>query len=134
MMSRDTPLGALSLRATPSGFASRAIESSGRPPQKGGGQIPFLTDVCTAEDQLHYDKRWPILQKIPATVRFISYEPALGPLQLFRDPAILTGLSAVARADHSISPWTRIGRGRCNTAANIMAVRQFPKIGRKAAE
>jgi protein gp37 len=34
----------------------------------------------TAEDQLHYEKRWAILRDIPARVRFISYEPALGPL------------------------------------------------------
>lgn len=34
----------------------------------------------TCEDQAAYDKRWPILQQIPARVRFISYEPAIGPL------------------------------------------------------
>lgn len=38
----------------------------------------------TAEDQKHYDLRWPILRDAPAArVKFISYEPALGPLQLF---------------------------------------------------
>ena len=36
----------------------------------------------TAEDQIAYDRRWPILQKIPAAVRFISYEPAIGPLRI----------------------------------------------------
>jgi protein gp37 len=36
----------------------------------------------TAEDQHHYDGRWPILRAIPARVHFISYEPALGPLQI----------------------------------------------------
>jgi protein gp37 len=36
----------------------------------------------SAEDQAHYDHRWSILREIPATVRFISYEPALGPLRL----------------------------------------------------
>lgn len=34
----------------------------------------------SAEDQAHYDRRWNILQRIPASVRFISYEPALGPI------------------------------------------------------
>ena len=34
----------------------------------------------TAEDQAAYDRRWPILRDIPAAVRFISYEPAIGPL------------------------------------------------------
>lgn len=49
------------------------------------GQIPFPLNVwlgVTAEDQLHYDKRWAILERIPATVRFVSYEPALGPLHI----------------------------------------------------
>lgn len=36
----------------------------------------------TAEDQAHYDLRWQRLRQIPAVVRFISYEPALGPLDL----------------------------------------------------
>jgi protein gp37 len=36
----------------------------------------------TCEDQAAYDRRWPILQQIPARVRFISYEPALSGLTL----------------------------------------------------
>jgi protein gp37 len=36
----------------------------------------------TAEDQVRFDQRWPILGKIPASVRFISYEPAIGALRL----------------------------------------------------
>lgn len=36
----------------------------------------------TAEDQAHYDRRWDTLSQISAKVRFISYEPALGPLRL----------------------------------------------------
>ena len=36
----------------------------------------------TAEDQEAYDTRWPVLACVPAAVRFISYEPALGPLLL----------------------------------------------------
>jgi protein gp37 len=36
----------------------------------------------TAENQIYFDQRWRILQRIPAVVRFISYEPALGPLSL----------------------------------------------------
>lgn len=36
----------------------------------------------TCEDQNAFDRRWPILHKIPAAVRFISYEPAIGPLRL----------------------------------------------------
>jgi protein gp37 len=36
----------------------------------------------TAEDQKHYNRRWPILSELPAAVHFVSYEPALGPLNL----------------------------------------------------
>lgn len=36
----------------------------------------------TCEDQAAYDRRWPILRDIPAKVRFISYEPAIGPLRI----------------------------------------------------
>lgn len=36
----------------------------------------------TAEDQEHFDQRWRFLANVPATVRFISYEPAIGPLRL----------------------------------------------------
>lgn len=36
----------------------------------------------TAEDQERFDQRWPALAEIPAAVRFISYEPAIGPLRL----------------------------------------------------
>jgi protein gp37 len=36
----------------------------------------------TAEDQKHYDRRWSVLRRTPAVVRFISYEPALGPLNI----------------------------------------------------
>jgi protein gp37 len=36
----------------------------------------------TAEDQLHFDQRWLILQNIPAAIKFISYEPAIGSIGL----------------------------------------------------
>jgi protein gp37 len=31
---------------------------------------------------VHFDQRWKHLQKIPASIKFVSYEPALGPLRL----------------------------------------------------
>jgi protein gp37 len=34
----------------------------------------------TAEDAIRYCQRWPLLAQIPAAVRFVSYEPAIGPL------------------------------------------------------
>ena len=38
----------------------------------------------TAENQLYFDQRWRTLQQIPAAVKFISYEPVLGSLNLPR--------------------------------------------------
>jgi protein gp37 len=40
----------------------------------------------TCEDQQHYERRWGVLSRlrISATVKFVSYEPALGPLMLHR--------------------------------------------------
>ncbi len=40
---------------------------------------------ATCEDQEYFDRRWPIIADIPATARFISYEPALSPLRLPAD-------------------------------------------------
>ncbi len=40
----------------------------------------------TAEDHEHYARRWRILSGLPATVRFISYEPALGPISVGLEP------------------------------------------------
>ncbi len=40
----------------------------------------------TCEDQANYDHRWPILRSVPAAVRFISYEPAIGPLSIIDKP------------------------------------------------
>jgi protein gp37 len=36
----------------------------------------------TAESQKYFDKRWSLLVEIPASIKFISYEPAIGPLRL----------------------------------------------------
>ena len=36
----------------------------------------------TAEDQMRFDHRWPIARQVPARIHFVSYEPAIGPLDL----------------------------------------------------
>lgn len=51
-------------------------------PKWDGGLPRNIWIGTTCEDQKAYDRRWNILQKIPAAVRFISYEPAIGPLRL----------------------------------------------------
>ena len=47
-----------------------------------GAVNPNVWLGVTAENQLYFDQRWRILQRIPAAVKFISYEPALGSLKL----------------------------------------------------
>jgi protein gp37 len=49
-------------------------------PKDWGSGYPHVWLGTTTEDQQHYDHRWRILSDIPAAIRFISYEPALGPL------------------------------------------------------
>lgn len=47
----------------------------------------------TCEDQEAFDRRWKILSETPAHLRFISYEPAIGPLHLpaaWMDPRDVT--------------------------------------------
>ena len=59
---------------------------------------------ATAEDQDHYDRRWKVLRRIPAAVHFISYEPALGPIEL-SDNARLPDWNHPVRAlpgEHSV--------------------------------
>jgi protein gp37 len=51
-------------------------------PADWGAGYPHVWLGVSAEDQAHYELRYPTLHAIPAAVHFISYEPALGPLQI----------------------------------------------------
>lgn len=48
------------------------------------GGMPNVWLGTTAEDQVRFDQRWPVLSRVAAVVRFISYEPAIGPVRLDR--------------------------------------------------
>jgi protein gp37 len=50
----------------------------------------------TAESQWYFDQRWERLQRIPASIKFISYEPAIGPLRLPKH-APFPGLANIGR-------------------------------------
>ena len=75
----------------------------------------------TTEDQQHFDRRWPILRTVPAVVRFISYEPALGPLVLGdRCPDwIICGGESGGGARMMDPQWARDLRDEC-AAAGVM--------------
>ena len=51
-------------------------------PGDWGDGWPHVWIGVTAEDQARLDERWPILERSPAVVRFISLEPLLGQVTL----------------------------------------------------
>jgi protein gp37 len=72
----------------------------------------------TAEDQDWYDHRWSILKKIQAKIRFISYEPALGPLNIQghwgqRPDWIICGGESGALARYMEPQWAYDLRDQC---------------------
>ena len=69
----------------------------------------------TCEDQPAYDRRWPILSRIPCSVKFISYEPAIGPLKvtgLYPSWIICGGESGHGYRDMPLQ-WARDLRDQC---------------------
>lgn len=60
---------------------TKRIENYGRLSPWSNRTVPSNVWLgATCEDQHYYDRRWRLLSAIPAAARFISYEPALGPL------------------------------------------------------
>lgn len=87
----------------------------------------------TCEDQPHYNRRWPILSRIPARVRFISYEPALGPLTLLStadlvpDWIICGGESGPGKRPFDGS-WARSLRHECSLLETPFFMKQIDKV------
>jgi protein gp37 len=76
------------------------------------GGMPNVWLGTTAEDQDRFDQRWPVLSRVPAVVRFISYEPAIGPVRLNRAYAVQPDwLIAGGESGHGARPmraaWAR---------------------------
>jgi protein gp37 len=64
----------------------------------------------TSEDQARYDIRWKVLCQVPAAVRFISYEPAIGPLRLSPGPQpdwLISGGESGGKARPMQPQWVR---------------------------
>ncbi len=108
---------------------------------EGGWPNVWLGTTC--EDQQRYDMRWPKLAAIPAVVRFISYEPAIGSLhyQWGRPDWIICGGESGASARTMEPAWARAVRDTCardgiaffmkqmtgkKPIPDDMMVRQFP--------
>jgi len=72
----------------------RAFFTSGRlSRRRAGDPCRNLWLGVSAENQARADERIPILLQIPAAVRFVSYEPALGPVDFTRVLDVPAGMS-----------------------------------------
>lgn len=71
----------------------------------------------TAEDQANYDRRWPILARIGDGIKFISYEPAIGPLDVGRHVLLPDWLICGGESGSQARPmqveWARKVRDDC---------------------
>lgn len=74
---RDTPnLNWLLLTKRPEAVARDLAEFV-------GNEIPENVWLgFSAENQAYFDKRWAFVDPLPFRIKFVSYEPALGPIQL----------------------------------------------------
>lgn len=87
-------------------------------PSWGRGLPPNIWLGTTCEDQAAYDRRWPILRDVPASVRFISYEPAIGPLILAGHDAVPSWLICGGESGRGFrdmpEAWVRIIKAECS--------------------
>jgi protein gp37 len=85
----------------------------------------------TCESQDYYEQRWPVLARIPAVLRFISYEPALGPLMPTCSPTgllpdwIICGGESGCRARMMDPAWARELRDRCRVLGLSFFMKQM---------
>ena len=76
----------------------------------------------TTEDQQRYDQRWPILASVPAAVRFVSYEPAIGPLRLREEGLQPDWLICGGESGGGARPMIRRGRAKSYRIVGGMAL------------
>jgi protein gp37 len=78
-----------------------------------GWPLPNVWLGVSVEDQATADERIPLLLQVPAAKRFVSYEPALGPVDLrpwlpFTDPVYPHGLLGTGRPEDNLT-WVIVG-------------------------
>ncbi|WP_315771238.1 MULTISPECIES: phage Gp37/Gp68 family protein [unclassified Bradyrhizobium] len=88
----------------------------------------------TAEDQTRFDQRWPLLAQIPAAVRFVSYEPAIGPVRLnkahdIQPDWLIIGGESGPRARHMNARWVRDVVSDCRKLRVAPFFKQWGAIG-----
>ena len=97
------------------------------PPDWGDG-YPNVWLGATAESQAYYDQRWPILARTPAIVRFVSYEPAIGPLRIAKAPVpdwLICGGESGPGARVMQPQWARDIRNDCERLGIAFFLKQF---------
>jgi len=74
----------------------------------------------TAENQKYLEERWSYLSNIPAKVKFISYEPALGPIDIEKLETKPDWIICGGESGHNARPmhpdWVRSLRDQCESA------------------
>jgi protein gp37 len=99
-------------------------------PSDWGDGWPNVWLGTTAEDAKRYRLRWPVITRIPAAIRFISYEPAIAPLgnlaisDKLPDWVICGGESG-PRARIMNPNWAREVRDQCQTLGIPYFLKQF---------
>jgi protein gp37 len=102
-------------------------------PANWGGGWSHVWLGISAEDQTEYDRRWPILAEIPAAIRFVSYEPALGPLTLsaagdiWPNWIIFGGESGPGKRRVDLA-WARDMRAQCAARGIAFFMKQVDKV------
>jgi protein gp37 len=101
------------------------------PPDWGGG-YPNVWLGATTESQTYFDQRWPILARTPAIVRFVSYEPALGPLRIdaptVKPDWLICGGESGPGARMMPPEWARDIRNQCSAIDVQFFMKQMTKL------
>jgi protein gp37 len=100
-----------------------------------GSPVPAYSNAwlgISAERQQEFDARWPDLAAIPATVRFVSYEPMLGPLDLgdARPDWVIAGCESGKDARPYDIAWVRSIRDQCEAKGIPFFLKQLSIGGR----
>ena len=89
--------------------------------------VPNLWHLVSCEDQTWYDRRVPILMRIPAARRGVSLEPLLGPIQLAHGGLdwVIVGGESGPNARPMNQAWVRSLRHQCQLAGVPFLFKQW---------